>query len=162
MNSHKCPYCGNYGVKISGLYWAWCPECGAEGPKMNTEKEAWDEWDRVVNAIKTDDGKVVTDTNVGCKMPRPVKRDEKGPVSEKKMKELLAKVYEELTELQFAMGQVGIDLDRANENIVDVYDEWADTITALFTLADALGIDADERAAAIERCNRRNSDRGRL
>ena len=125
---------------------------------MDTEQEAWGAWDIVARGHS----KVATGTNVGCKMPRPVKRDEKGPVSEKKMKELLAKVYEELTELQFAMCQVGIDLDRANENIVDVYDEWADTITALTTLADALGIDADERAAAIERCNERNRNRNRL
>lgn len=163
----KCAYCGSYGVEISGKYWAYCPECGAEGPKMDTEEEAGAEWDKVAGAI-------ATDTNVGHEIPLPVKRDERGPVSEKSVKQLLAKVYEEMSELQFAFCAVGIDIDDIGNRMLDnrpptvpahiraVYDEWADVVTALTTLADALGIDADARAAAIERCNKRNQDRGRL
>lgn len=181
MTIRKCPYCGSYGVEILvqywGIYpeyWAHCPECGAGGSKMDTERDAWGAWDRVVSAIKTDEGAIATDTNVGHEIPLPVKRDERGPVSEKSVKQLLAKVYEEMSELQFAFCAVGIDIDDIGNRMLDnrpptvpahiraVYDEWADVVTALTTLADALGIDADARAAAIERCNKRNQDRGRL
>ena len=180
MTIRKCPYCGSYGVEILvqywGIYpeyWAHCPECGAGGSKMDTERDAWGAWDRVVSAIKTDEGAIATDTNVGHEIPLPVKRDERGPVSEKSVKELLAKVYEELSELQFAMRGAGIDIDDIDNqswatSMPDdyetkaVYDEWADTITALTTLAYAIGIYSDDRAAAIARCNKRNADRGRL
>lgn len=164
--NRKCPYCGNYGVEILGLYWAWCPECGAEGPKMDTEREAWGAWDRVVNAIKTDDCKVATDTDVGHEIPLPVKRDERGPVREKTVKELFAKIDEELTEFKAAVLAV-LNLDDTPSDLpTGIYpviaDEAVDSITAIVTNCEALGIDADARAAAIARCNRRNLDRGRL
>jgi len=166
----KCPYCGSYGVEILGLYWAYCPECGAEGPKMDTEQEAGAEWDRVVNAIKTDEGKVATDTDVGCKIPLPVKRDEKGPVNEKSVKELLAKIEEERLELIEALITSGIELDMASGEYCigsdimreKMADEWADMVTASVTFLDAIGIDVNDRAAAVRRCNERNRERGRL
>lgn len=122
----------------------------------------------VCNAIKTDEGRVATDTNVGYKRPLPVKRDERGPVREKTLKELLAKCDEERNEWleqifnSFALGMIPSRAPVDDKEAEHIADEWADMLTATVTLMDAIGIDADERAAAIARCNRRNADRGRL
>ena len=158
----KCAYCGSYGVEISGKYWAYCPECGAEGPKMDTEEEAGAEWDKVAGAI-------ATDTNVGHEIPLPVKRDERGEIEKQTVKQLFSKINEELDELKEAV-QIGVAGLRSyacdsyiSEGALEIIaDEAADTITAITTLCEAIGIDADARAAAIARCNKRNQDRGRL
>lgn len=98
-------------------------------------------------------------------MPLPVKRDEHGPVSDKTVKELLAKINEELDELkEIVLFCKPLDF-RCNYQKTHrdkIADEAADTITAITTLLDALGIYSDERAAAITRCNKRNRERGRL
>ncbi len=115
-------------------------------------------------------GEDAIDTDVGHEITIPVKRDEHGPVSEKSVKELFLKIEEERLELIAALATTGIGIDVAAGEYYpgsyifreEIANEWADTITALTTLADAIGIDADERAAAIARCNRRNLDRGRL
>lgn len=171
MDNRKCPYCWHE-LEIGqgdGWHWVLCPYCGLEGPKTGTEQRAWGAWGIVEKSY----ARFATGNNVGQKMPLPVKRDERGPVSEKSVKELLAKVFEELSELQFAMRGAGIDIDDIDNQswatsmpndreTKAVHDEWADTITALTTLAYAIGIYSDERAAAIARCNKRNQDRGRL
>ena len=101
-------------------------------------------------------------------MVRPVVRDERGPVAEKTLKELLAKVDEERLEwLEQILNSFALDMipGRApcdNEEAVDIACEWADMITATVTLMDALGIDAKARAAALVRCEEKNKARGRL
>ena len=98
----------------------------------------------------------------------PVKRVESGPVADKKLKEFLAKCDEEQMEWLEAIFEF-FPLDaRANvapctdDEAMRIADEWADMVTATVTTMEALGIDAEARAAAVRRCNERNRERGRL
>lgn len=141
-NMPKFPYCGG-----ETMFLVYCLDCGAEGPIANDEAGAVREFNKLSR-------------------PLPVKRDEQGPVREKTVKELFAKIDEELTEFKAAVLAV-LNLDDTPSDLpTGIYpviaDEAVDSITAIVTNCEALGIDADDRAAAIARCNRRNQDRGRL
>ena len=100
----------------------------------------------------------------------PVMRDEHGAVEDKTLKELFAKINEELDELKAAVfREVPISgIDSVAGSVYGggirrmIADEAADTITAITTLCEALGIDAGARAAAIARVNEKNWERGRL
>ena len=101
-------------------------------------------------------------------MVRPVVRDERGPVREKTLKELLAKCDEERLEwLEQIFNSFALDMipGRApcdNEEAVDIACEWADMITATVTLMEALGIGEDVRRAALVSIQSCNRQRGRL
>lgn len=90
--------------------------------------------------------------------PLPCVRDEHGEIKEQTVKQLLAKINEELDELKHALvvRKYFLDMD---ENIAE---EAADTITAITTLCEALGIDAEMRDKAQRRVNAKNRERGRL
>ena len=102
--------------------------------------------------------------------PLPCVRDEGGEIAAQSVKRLFAKIDEELNELK-AISIAGLPLDaRVSEEREDISldvlkfiaDEAADVITAVTTLCEALGIDAEARDAAQARTNRRNRERGRL
>ncbi len=86
--------------------------------------------------------------------PLPCVRDEHGEMREQTIKRLFAKINEELDELKEAIFK-----DRFYRSIAE---EAADTITAITTLLEALGIDAEMRDEAQRRVNSKNRERGRL
>lgn len=90
--------------------------------------------------------------------PLPCVRDEHGAIKEQTVKSLLAKINEELDELKQALvvRKYFLDMDE------HVAEEAADTITAITTLEEALGIDAEMRDAAQRRVNEKNRKRARL
>jgi len=90
--------------------------------------------------------------------PIPVVRDEHGEIREQTVKRLFAKINEELDELKHALvvRKYFLDMD---EHIAE---EAADTITAITTLLEALGIDAEARDEAQRRVNAKNREKGRL
>lgn len=90
--------------------------------------------------------------------PLPCVRDEHGAIKEQTVKSLLAKINEELDELKQALvvRKYFLDMDE------HVAEEAADTITAITTLEEALGIDAEMRNKAQERVNQKNFERARL
>ena len=101
--------------------------------------------------------------------PLPCVRDERGEIREQTVKSLLAKINEELDELKFAFreqdetesaGEVGCFLH--GYEIKHIAEEAADTITAITTMLEALGIDAEMRDEAQRRVNQKNRERGRL
>lgn len=104
--------------------------------------------------------------------PLPCVRDEHGEIREQTVKRLFAKIDEELNELKIAVIQEAmIDSDEKLDAIVEPVkycplpkfaEEAADTITAITTMLEALGIDADMRDDAQRRVNGRNRERGRL
>lgn len=101
-------------------------------------------------------------------------RDEHGEIKEQAVYRLWGKVDEELGEVKaeilsympsatmaaYAFTQYKKDARRDAQ--MRVAEEIADTITALTTLADALGIDAEMRDEAQRRVNEKNRERGRL
>ena len=111
--------------------------------------------------------------------PLPCVRDEHGEIKEQTVKALFAKINEELDELKFEITTCLASLDT---NITkEPNDEWAydtfvrnkargaivaeeaaDTITAITTMLEALGIDAEMRDEAQRRVNNKNRERGRL
>ena len=117
----------------------------------------------------------------GYVRPLPVVRDEHGEVKGQTVRELVAKIDEELNELKGAglltlyahrgcmtaeeagkvMGIPEDVLPDANMLLL-VAEEAADTITAITTLEEALGIDAEARDEAQRRVNEKNRSRNRL
>ena len=90
--------------------------------------------------------------------PLPCVRDEHGETREQTVKALFAKIDEELTELKQA-----VFIRRHFKNMEErIAEEAADTITAITTMLEALGIDAEMRAEAQKRVNEKNRERGRL
>lgn len=101
--------------------------------------------------------------------PLPCVRDEHGEVTNQTVKDLVEKIDSELTELKW-------ELASHPSNYVAFYyaesvrpvewlriaDEAADTITAITTLLEALGINAKARDEAQRRVNSKNRERGRL
>ena len=102
--------------------------------------------------------------------PVPCVRDEHGEIKEQTVKQLLAKIDEELNEFKAAVlreATVRNDLRELADGVdddtdTDIAEEAADTITAITTLCHVLGIGADRRDEAQRRVNRRNLERGRL
>lgn len=102
--------------------------------------------------------------------PLPCVREEHGEIREQAVKQHFAKINEELDELKAAVLRevttrnnlddlaVGVD----DDTDTDIAEEAADTITAITTMLEALGIDAGMRDEAQRRVNERNRERGRL
>lgn len=86
------------------------------------------------------------------------------------VKEHFAKIDEELNELKSAVLDSiydCLDLDtrisvNKSSKLPIVTDEAADTITAITSMLEAMGIHRDEREEAQQRVNERNMKRGRL
>ena len=104
--------------------------------------------------------------------PLPCVRDEHGEIRSQTVKHLLAKINEELDELKAALfffSELSIERiaiqgedELRNSSKETIADEAADTITAITTLLEALGIDAEMRNEAQRRVNSKNKERGRL
>ena len=107
-----------------------------------------------------------------CPRPFPCVRDEHGNIREQTVKALLGKIDEELNELKesiFLGAERHMSVSSAYcrktmyaEEKEMIAEEAADTITAITTLLEALGIDAEMRDAAQRRVNAKNLERGRL
>lgn len=100
--------------------------------------------------------------------PLPCMRDEHGEIREKTVKQLFAKINEELDELKDSV-VYGVDSGRLLSVAKDktfcpeyIAEEAADTITAITTMLEALGIGAEMRDDAQRRVNEKNRERGRL
>lgn len=98
--------------------------------------------------------------------PLPCVRDERGETNEQTIKQLLAKIDEELNELKAGVFAIGNLDDTPNETPTGFFpfiaEEAADTITAITTMLEALGIDAEMRDEAQRRVNAKNRNRNRL
>lgn len=102
--------------------------------------------------------------------PVPCVRDEHGEIREQTVKALLAKIDEELNELKeavFRSEEYDNDLNEFSHSIHEfekkpIAEEAADTITAITTMLEALGIGAEMRDDAQRRVNAKNMERGRL
>ncbi len=88
--------------------------------------------------------------------PLPCLQDEHGEIRAQTVKQLVAKIDEELNELKALVFPVIID------NLESIAEEAADTITAITTLEEYYGIDAAMRDEAQRRVNQKNHKRGRL
>ena len=92
-------------------------------------------------------------------------------VEEKTVKAWFSKINEELDELKEAVliAYYGIHVqidtpifDPQKEDLIAVAVEAADTITAITSMLEAMGIDEDMRQAAQKRVNAKNKERGRV
>jgi hypothetical protein len=107
-----------------------------------------------------------------CPRPLPCVRDEHGEIREQPIKVLLSKVDEELNELKEEiygyLGHLTYSSDKTAKELLEydapqmIEEEAADTITAITTMLEALGIDAEMRDEAQRRVNKKNMERGRL
>ena len=99
--------------------------------------------------------------------PLPCVRDEHGEIKEQTVKDLFTKINEELDELKETVyfsvpGDFLVDYVKPEAARERISEEAADTITAITTLCEALGIDAAARDEAQRRVNEKNRSRGRL
>ncbi len=93
--------------------------------------------------------------------PIPCKRDEYGDIEKQPVKQLIQKVNEELDELKEAIYK-GKGSLIGNPWECYVAEEAADTITAITTLLESIGINEKFRDEAQMRVNEKNRKRGRL
>ena len=101
--------------------------------------------------------------------PLPCVLDEHGVISGQTVKQLLAKIDEELNELKWELGLHPVNSTACEfaEHLsqverITIAEEAADTITAITTMLAALGIYAKIRNDAQERVNQKNFERARL
>ena len=108
--------------------------------------------------------------------PVPCVRDKNGgeDVGATPIKTQILKIDEEMNELKAELSRLMPPyfcphdaLEKREDKVIAnllrrIAEEAADTITAITTLCEALGIDADMRDEAQRRVNRRNMERGRL
>ena len=102
--------------------------------------------------------------------PLPCVCDERGAINKQTVKQHFAKINEELDELKAAVLRevtTRNNLDDLSDGVdddtdTDIAEEAADTITAITTMLEALGIDAEMRDEAQRRVNEKNRSRGRL
>lgn len=94
-------------------------------------------------------------------------------VKEKTLKEWLQKVNEEMDEFKesvmncFCLDEGDLykhyeDIGCNNEDKMEIADEAMDTITAITSMLEYMGIGEKERQEAQMRVNKRNAERGRL
>lgn len=100
--------------------------------------------------------------------PLPCVRDEHGEIENQRLKALFSKINEELDELKEVIlvnnclnGKTGC-YSHGTELETRIAEEAADTITAITTMLEAFGIDAEMRDEAIRLVNAKNRERGRL
>ena len=158
MSDNVCPFCGGdvfdeYKHEYSKVWQVTCAMCGATSPSGKTLEEAYEKFTIV--------------------RPLPCIRDEHGEIREQTVKRLFAKINEELDELKTEITYHGVAVIAdsaadAKEKLIQPLDikaiaeEAADTITAITTMLEALGIDAEMRDDAQRRVNRKNRERWRL
>lgn len=99
-------------------------------------------------------------------LPAPVKQVDGVDVKTWTIKQWLAKINEELDELKdavwFGNGGLGrIDHISSSDKFA-IADEATDTITAITSMLEAMGIDEQQRQAAQVRVNNNNRQRGRF
>lgn len=94
--------------------------------------------------------------------PLPCLRDEHGEIAAQTVKRLFAKINEELDELKECIFIYSSRSTMYDGELDDIAEEAADTITAITTMLEALGIDAEMRDEAQRRVNDKNRKRGRL
>lgn len=102
--------------------------------------------------------------------PLPCVRDEHGEIREQTVKQLFSKINEELDELKAAVLRevtTRNNLDDLADGVdddtdTDIAEEAADTITAITTMLEALGINEEMRDEAQRMVNAKNRERGRL
>ena len=101
--------------------------------------------------------------------PLPCVRDENGEIKHQNIKMLYAKINEELDEFKstvngwrwyIATEDRTAELESSWKD--DIAEEAADTITAITTMLEVLGINVDMRDEAQRRVNEKNRERGRL
>lgn len=46
MKMKPCPFCGGDNIEIESSRWAYCIDCGAEGPLCENESDAIESWNR--------------------------------------------------------------------------------------------------------------------
>lgn len=100
--------------------------------------------------------------------PLPCVRDEHGEIENQRLKALFSKINEELDELKEIIlinnclnGKTGC-YSHGPELETRIAEEAADTITAIITMLEALGIDEEMRDEAQRRVNEKNRKRNRL
>lgn len=122
---------------------------------------------------KTDGGGMICKRVYETVRPLPCVRDERGEIKEQTVKALFSKINEELDELKTEITYHGVAVIAdsaadAKEKLIQPLDikaiaeEAADTITAITTMLEALGIDAEMRDEAQRKVNAKNRERGRL
>ena len=154
----KCTKCGEkWRMTIKGNL-CLCKKCGNEWsiaatmkmPKLTDEQLAEFEKSKNEGTIS-----VIND----YVRPVPCVRDEHGEIKEQTVKQLLSKVNEELDELKQI---IAISESLPTKMLYPIAEEAADTITAITTLLEAMGIDAEMRNEAQRQVNAKNRERGRL
>ena len=134
----------------------------------NQYPQAQDEDDQIIDweKLKNEGGTIQAVNNFVA--PMPCVRDEHGEIKEQSViKLLIGKINEELDELKEAVFMFNDRKWVWSIETVDGYktavaEEAADTITAITTMLEALGIDAEMRDEAQRRVNAKNRERGRL
>ena len=156
-------YVGGSGVISGGM------TGGAEMSKDFIDKDLVDKIEAMAKAeaygcsyedipIQETDGGMICKRVYKPVRPLPCVRDEHGAIKEQTVKALIAKIDEELTELKQA-----VFIRRYFKNMEErIAEEAADTITAITTMLEALGIDAEMRDEAQRRVNEKNRKRNRL
>jgi len=98
--------------------------------------------------------------------PLPCVRDEHGEIKEQDIRRhLIAKIDEELNETKervMLLGLYPMQPDEIENVKTMIAEEACDTITAITTMLEALGIDEEMRDEAQRRVNSKNRERGRL
>lgn len=97
-----------------------------------------------------------------CPRPLPCVRDEHGEIKKQTITMLIAKINEELDELKERTFVYYSRDTMYDGELDDIAEEATDTITAITTMLEALGIDAEMRDDAQRRVNAKNKERGRL
>ena len=154
-----CPFCGSkravrHGVISTSQVYVQCMDCGARTHKFGGSEKAIEAWNSRASE------KII---------PTPCTN-----VEEQTVKDWFQKINEELDELKRAIPWV---LEtKAKDAFKDEYgnlkDEWdevpevaeeaADTITAITSMLEAMGIGEQQRQEAQRCVNERNRERGRI
>lgn len=176
----KCPKCGSEDIYYSKKNDAECCCMKCLSPFLYISKPMTDEQ---IAKLKNEIDKAETHLDpypqargfdVGndqytAPRPLPCVRDEHGEIMNQTVKDLVAKIDSELTELKWELAAypsnyVAFYYAESVRPVewVRIADEAADTITAITTLLEALGVDVKARDDAQRRVNNKNRERGRL
>ena len=100
--------------------------------------------------------------------PIPCVRDERGETKKQTVKELVAKIHEELIELEAVtfytcdIDEIAKEQDVGSEFLRRMAEEAADLKTAVTTFEEAVSINKYMRNEAQRKVNEKNRERGRL
>lgn len=102
-------------------------------------------------------------------VPWPCVRDENGELKKQNTKMMFAKINEELDEFKlevngwlYFLATEEASIETIKQWKTSIAEEAADTITAITTMLEVMGIDCDMRNQAQIMVNRKNESRGRL